>query len=153
MERRFAAILAADAVGYSIRMGANEEVAFSALSARRAIIDAVIAKHGGRIFSTAGDSVVAEYQSTVEALRSAVEIQNQILALNTDLAETAQMSFRIGINFGDVMLEGGNIFGDGVNIAARLEALALPGGVCVSKPVMEQSSEDGKKLYRYWTNV
>lgn len=140
MERRLAAILAADAVGYSKRMGANEEVAFSALSARRAIIDAVIAKHGGRIFSTAGDSVVAEYQSTVEALRSAVEIQNQILALNTDLAETAQMSFRIGINFGDVMLEEGNIFGDGVNIAARLEALALPGGVCVSKPVMEQSS-------------
>ncbi len=140
MERRFAAILAADAVGYSKQMGVNEEAAFSALSARRTIIDAVIEKHGGRIFSTAGDSVVAEYQSTVEAVRSAVEIQNQILELNKGLAETEAMTFRIGVNFGDVMLEEGNIFGDGVNVAARLEALSPPGGVCVSKQVMEQVS-------------
>ncbi len=140
MERRLAAILAADAVGYSKRMGVNEEAALSALTARRAIIDAVIEEHGGRIFSTAGDSVVAEYQSTVEAVRSAVEIQNRISKFNKDLAETEQMTFRIGVNFGDVMLEEGNIYGDGVNVAARLEALAPPGGVCVSKQVMEQVS-------------
>ncbi len=140
MERRLAAILAADAVGYSKQMGVNEEAAFSALTARRTIIDAVIEKHGGRIFSTAGDSVVAEYQSTVEAVRSAVEIQDQILELNKGLGETGQMTFRIGVNFGDVMLEEGNIFGDGVNVAARLEALSPPGGVCVSKQVMEQVS-------------
>lgn len=140
MERRLAAILAADAVGYSKQMGVDEEAAFSALTARRTIIDAVIEKHGGRIFSTAGDSVVAEYQSTVEAVRSAVEIQNQILELNKGLGETGQMTFRIGVNFGDVMLEEGNIFGDGVNVAARLEALSPPGGVCVSKQVMEQVS-------------
>jgi len=140
MERRLAAILAADSVGYSKQMGVNEEAAFSALTARRTIIDAVIEKHGGRIFSTAGDSVVAEYQSTVEAVRSAVEIQDQILELNKGLGETGQMTFRIGVNFGDVMLEEGNIFGDGVNVAARLEALSPPGGVCVSKQVMEQVS-------------
>ena len=140
MERRLAAILAADAVGYSKQMEIDEEAAFSALSARRVIIDAVIEKHNGRIFSTAGDSVVAEYQSTVEALRSAVEIQKQISKLNSSLTKSSQMNFRIGINFGDVMLENGNIFGDGVNIAARLEALATPGGICVSKQVMEQSS-------------
>ena len=93
MERRLAAILAADAVGYSKRMGVNEEAALSALTARRAIIDAVIEELGGRIFSTAGDSVVAEYQSTVEAVRSAVEIQNRISEFNKDLAETEQMTF------------------------------------------------------------
>ena len=140
MQRKLAAILAADAVGYSKHMEIDEEAAFSALSARRAIIDAVIERHGGRIFSTEGDSVVAEYQSSVEAVRSAVAIQKQVSALNDGLAEAEQMKFRIGINFGDVMLEKGNIFGDGVNIAARLEALAPPGGVCVSKQVLEQSS-------------
>ena len=140
MERKLAAILAADAVGYSKQMGANEEAAFSALSGRRAIIDAVIEKHGGRVFSVAGDSVVAEYQSTVEAVRSAVEIQKQIQECNKGLAEAEQMTFRIGVNFGDVMLEEDNVFGDGVNVAARLEALAPSGGVCISKQVMEQVS-------------
>ena len=91
MERRLAAILAADAVGYSKKMGVHEEAALSALSARRTIIDAVIKEHGGRIFSTAGDSVVAEYPSTVEAVRSAVEIQDQISELNEGLAESEQL--------------------------------------------------------------
>ncbi len=140
MERRLAAILAADAVGYSKQMGVDEEAAFSALSARREIIDAVIDQHGGRIFNTAGDSVVAEFQSSVEAVRSAVDIQNRILDLNRDLAEGDQMSFRIGVNFGDVMLEDGDIFGDGVNVAARLETLSPPDGVCISKQVMEHVS-------------
>jgi class 3 adenylate cyclase/TolB-like protein len=141
VERRLAAIFAADAVGYSKQMGANEEAALSALSARREIIDAAIEECGGRIFSTAGDSVLAEYQSTVEAVRSAVAIQDRISVLNEGLGGAEQMTFRIGVNFGDVMREEeGNIYGDGVNIAARLEALAPPGGVCISKPVMEQVS-------------
>jgi class 3 adenylate cyclase/TolB-like protein len=138
MERRLAAILAADAVGYSRQMAINEEAAFSTLSARRGIIDAVIEDHGGRIFGSAGDSVVAEFQSTVEAVRSAIEIQNQLREANKDLPEAEQMTFRIGVNFGDVMFEGENILGDGVNIAARLEGLAPPGGVCIPKQVEEQ---------------
>ena len=128
-------------------MGVNEEAALSALSARLTIIDAVIEKHGGRVFGAAGDSVVASYSSTVEAVRSAVEIQNQISELNEDLAESEELSFRIGVNFGDVILEEGNVFGDGVNVAARLEALAPSGGVCISKPVAEQIS--GKIEYTF----
>lgn len=140
MERRLAAILAADAVGYSRQMGTDEEATLSALSKRRAIIDAVIEKHGGRIFSTSGDSVLAEFPSTVEAVRSAVEIQDEIAEVNEGLVSSEQMTFRIGINFGDVILEEGDIFGDGVNIAARLEALAPSNGVCISKQVVEQVS-------------
>ncbi|MEQ8354101.1 MAG: adenylate/guanylate cyclase domain-containing protein [Kiloniellaceae bacterium] len=140
MERKLVAILAADAVGYSKQMGADEEAAFSALSERRAIIDAVIERHGGRIFGTAGDSVIAEYQSPVEAVRSAVKIQQQVEEFNKGRAEADRMSFRIGVTFGDVMLEDDNIFGDGVNVAARLESLAPTGGVCISQQVMEQVS-------------
>ncbi len=140
MVRRLAAILAADAVDYSKKMGIDEEAAFSALSARRAIIDAVIEGHGGRIFNTSGDGVLAEYQSSVEAVRSALEIQSQVSKLNEKLAPADQMAFRIGITFGDVMLEDGDFFGEGVNIAARLEALAQPDGICVSKQVFDQLS-------------
>jgi class 3 adenylate cyclase/TolB-like protein len=140
VERRLAAILAADAVGYSKQMGIDEHAAFSALSVRREIIDAVIAQHGGRIFNTAGDSVLAEFQSSVEAVQSTVDIQNRILEINNGLTETEQMLFRIGVNFGDVMLDEGDIYGDGVNVAARLETLCPPGGVCVSKQVMDQVS-------------
>ena len=138
MERRLAAILAADAVGYSRQMERDEEATLRALSKRRALIDAVIERHGGRIFSSAGDSVLAEFHSSVEAVRSAVDIQNEISKLNEDLDSSDRMTFRIGVNFGDVMLEDGNIFGDGVNIAARLEALAPANGVCISKQVGEQ---------------
>ena len=138
MQRRFAAILAADAVGYSRQMGRDEEAAYAALSARRAIFDRLIEEHGGRIFSSAGDSVVAEFQSAVEAVRSALAIQTQLEAANGGLSEKEQMTFRIGINFGDVMLEDDNIFGDGVNVAARLEAMAPPGGLCISAQVHEQ---------------
>jgi class 3 adenylate cyclase/TolB-like protein len=138
MERRLAAILAADAVGYSKQMGIDEEAAFSALSARRAIIDSVIEEHGGRVFGSAGDSVVAEFQSTVEAVRGALEIQRRLQEANANRSKAEPMLFRIGVNFGDVMFADGDFFGDGVNVAARLEALAPPGGVCISGQVAEQ---------------
>lgn len=138
MERRMAAIMAADAVGYSRLMGVDEEAAYSSLSACRGVIDAVIKDHGGRVFGTAGDSVVAEFQSSVEAVRCSVEIQNRLREANHNTPEAMRMTFRIGVNFGDVMLEDGNIFGDGVNVAARLEGLAAPGGICISNQVAEQ---------------
>jgi class 3 adenylate cyclase/TolB-like protein len=138
MERRLAAILAADAVGYSRQMGVDEEAAFSALSARRAIIGSVIEEHAGRVFGSAGDSVVAEFHSTVEAVRSALEIQRRLQEANTNFSAAEPMTFRIGVNFGDVIFEDGDIYGDGVNVAARLEALAPPGGVCISGQVAEQ---------------
>ena len=140
MERRLAAILAADAVGYSRLMSIDEEAAFAALSRCRAIIDAVIEERGGRIFGSAGDSVVAEFPSTVEATRCAVEIQNRLRESDKDRSETERMVFRIGVNFGDVMVEDGDILGDGVNVAARLEGLAPAGGVCISGQVREQIS-------------
>ena len=140
MERRFAAILAADAVGYSKMMGADEEAAFAALGERRDVIDTLIESHGGRIFGSAGDSVIAEHNSSVEAVRAALEIQERLGELNRDAPEADRMEFRIGVNFGDVMVEEGNLLGDGVNVAARLESLAPAGGVCISGQVAEQIS-------------
>jgi adenylate cyclase len=140
MERRLAAIFAADAVGYSRLMGIDEEATFAALATRRQIIDAVITSRGGRIFGTAGDSVVAEFQSSVEAVRSAVEIQIRLQETNRDLPEAERMAFRIGVNFGDIMVKDQDILGDGVNVAARLEGLSPAGGVCISQQVAEQIS-------------
>ena len=140
MERRLAAVLAADVVGYSKMMGSDEEAVLATLSARREIADAAIEQHGGRIFGSAGDSVIAEFKSSVEAVRCAVEIQNRMRSANDGLPEPDRMIFRVGVNFGDVMLEDENVFGDGVNVAARLESLAPAGGVCISSQVHEQIS-------------
>jgi len=137
MERRLAAILAADVSGYSRLMAADEESTLSTLNAFRRAIDERIKAHSGRIFGSAGDSVIAEFVSPVEAVRCAVEIQQHLEELNAALDEDRQMRFRIGVNLGDVMAEGDNLHGDGVNIAARLEAIAPPGGVCISKQVAE----------------
>lgn len=142
MERRLAIILAADVVGYSRLMGADEEVTLSTLNAYRDVIDERIKAHRGRIFGSAGDSVIAEFASPVEAVRCAVEIQQELERQNATLPKDRRMQFRIGVNFGDVMSEGDNLHGDGVNIAARLEATAPPGGICISKQVAEQI--DGK---------
>ncbi|MER8734541.1 AAA family ATPase [Mesorhizobium sp. M1227] len=130
-----AAILAADVVGYSRLMGKDEEATLAALKAHREIIDGLIAEHGGRIFGSAGDSVIAEFASPVEAVRSATEIQLAIHHRNSGLPERERMLFRIGINLGDVLADGDNLMGDGVNVAARLEALAPPGGIYVSEPI------------------
>ena len=136
--RKLAAILAADVVGYSRLMGAAEEETARTLHRYRAVVDGRIAARGGRVFGSAGDSVIAEFASPVEAVRAAVEIQAEIEKRNADVPEDRRMQFRIGVNLGDVLVEGDNLLGDGVNVAARLEALAAPGGVCISRPVLDQ---------------
>ncbi len=138
VERRLAAILAADMVGYSRLMAADEEATLKTLGEYRETIDALVARHEGRIFSTGGDSVQAEFGSAVEAVRCAMSIQDDLAVRNTPLAEDRRMRFRIGINVGDVMVEDDDLYGDGVDVAAHLEGLAQPGGICVSGSVFEQ---------------
>lgn len=137
LDRKLAAILAADVEGYSRLMHDDEEGALAMLSAHRIVIDARIAEAGGRITSTAGDSVLAEFASVVEAVDCAVAIQKALAVANDAFASERQMHFRIGINVGDVMVKDGGIFGDGVNVAARVEALAPPGGICVTRGVRD----------------
>ncbi len=138
MERRLAAILAADVVGYSRLMEADEESTVRSLNACRRVIDGLVADHRGRVFGSAGDSVIAEFPSPVEAVRCAVDIQRELEAHNVDLSEDRRMRLRIGVNLGDVIVEGDDLLGDGVNIAARLETLADAGGICLSRPVFDQ---------------
>jgi adenylate cyclase len=137
-ERRLVTILAADVVGYSKLMAADEEGTVTRLKGLREIVDASIASHQGRIFHTAGDSVVAEFASAVEAVRCAVDIQKVLQERNNDQPDVEQMQLRIGINLGDVLVDSDNLLGDGVNVAARLEALADAGGIYVSGSVHEQ---------------
>jgi class 3 adenylate cyclase len=136
--RRLTTILAADVAGYSRLMAEDEEATLARLRTYRKVIDALVAKHGGRIFNTAGDAVLAEFGSAVEAVRCAVSIQEELAVRNAQLADGAQMWFRIGVNVGDVMIEGDDLFGDGVNVAARLEGLAEQGGICISGSTFEQ---------------
>ena len=136
--RKLAVILAADVAGYSRLMAADEEGTLATLNARRQVIDELIGRHHGRIFTTAGDSVMAEFASAVEAVRCAAATQQEIERRNADLPEPRRMLFRIGINLGDVVVGGDNLFGDGVNVAARLESVAEPGGVCISGAVHDQ---------------
>ncbi len=138
VERRLAAILCADVVGYSRLMEANEEATIRALSACRQVIDELVANHHGRVFGSAGDSVIAEFASAVEAVRCAAEIQRHQDAQDADLPEDRRMRLRVGINLGDMVVEDGNLLGDGVNVAARLEGLAEPGGLCISANIHEQ---------------
>lgn len=138
IKRRLTAILAADAVGYSRHMSIDEERTLKVLAAQRTIIDRIIVSHSGRIISTAGDSVLAEFASSVEAVRCAVEIQEALETRNAGLPEDERLVFRIGVNLGDVMVDGADILGDGVNVAARLEGIADPGGVCISSSVYDQ---------------
>jgi adenylate cyclase len=138
MERKLAAILCADVYGYSRLMGEDEEGTLRTLSACRKITDSLIERHHGRFVNSAGDSVLAEFASVVEAVSCAVEIQNVLRAENANSPPERRMEFRIGVNSGDVMVEGEQIYGDGVNIAARLENLADPGGICISGTVHEQ---------------
>ena len=137
--RRLAAILAADVVGYSRLIRANEEATLAALSTLRAdIIDPKIAEHDGRIFKLMGDGILAEFASVVEAVRTAGEVQLALAEHAAAGTGAQRIEFRIGINLGDVVVDGDDLQGDGVNIASRLEGLAEPGGICISASVYEQ---------------
>jgi class 3 adenylate cyclase/TolB-like protein len=138
MERKLAAILAADVAGYSRLMGADEDATLSALRSHREVVDRLIADHRGRIFNSAGDSAVAEFPSAVEASLCAVAIQREIARRNEPVPKHKRLEFRIGVNIGDVVVEGGNLLGDGVNVADRVQKLAEPGGICVSRNVYDQ---------------
>ncbi len=138
VERKLAVIFAADVAEYSRLMGLDEVGTLRTLQAYRAILDRLIDAHHGRIFNTAGDSVMADFASPVDAVECAVEVQEAIAKENANRAAGEQMRFRIGVHLGDVIVEGANLFGDGVNIAARLEALAEPGGICLSGAVRDQ---------------
>jgi adenylate cyclase len=136
--RRLSAILAADVVGYSRLMGADEERTLERLKThRRQLVDPKIKEHHGRIVKTTGDGMLAEFPSVVDAVRCAVEMQRAMVDRNADIAEDKRITFRIGVNLGDVIADGGDIYGDGVNVAARLEALAEPGGICISGTVWD----------------
>jgi adenylate cyclase len=137
LKRKLAAILAADVEGYSRLMHDNEERTLATLTDRRAIVDALIERSNGQIFGTAGDSVLAEFPSVVQAFGCAIAMQQSVHHANSSVPADQRMSFRIGINVGDVMVKDGDIFGDGVNIAARLEALADVGGICVTRGVRD----------------
>ena len=138
MERRLAAILVADVVGYSRIMGDDEEGTLARLKAHRdRIIGPTIGGHKGRIVKLMGDGLLAEFASVVDAARCAVDLQEAMNESNTDVPEGQRLQLRIGINLGDVIIDGDDIYGDGVNIAARLEGLAEPGGICISSIVHE----------------
>ena len=139
MERRLAAVLAADVAGYSLLMGRDEEGTLTQLKAfRTTLVDPVIAAHRGRIVKTTGDGMLVEFASAVDAARCAVEIQRGVALENVEVPELARIEFRIGIHVGDIIVDDNDIFGDGVNIAARLEGIAQPGGICISDDAQRQ---------------
>ncbi len=139
MERRFTAILAADVVGYSRLMGQDEVSTLAALKThRKEVIDPKIAEHKGRVVKLMGDGALVEFPSVVEATQCAAEIQRTMALRNAAVPREQQIEFRIGINLGDVIVEGDDIYGDGVNVAARLEGLAEPGGICLRRAVRNQ---------------
>src|SRR6185437_12273046 len=139
VERRLAAVLAADVAGYSRLMGADEEGTLGRLKAvRKALVDPTIAAYRGRIVKTTGDGMLVEFASAVDATRCAIEVQRGIAAQNADVPQDVRIEFRVGIHVGDIIVDEDDIFGDGVNIAARLEGIAEPGGVCMSDDTYRQ---------------
>jgi TolB-like protein/class 3 adenylate cyclase len=139
VERRLTAILAADVAGYSRLIGADEEGTLAQLKAfRKTLVDPTIAKHRGRIVKTTGDGMLVEFASDVDAARCAVEVQRGMADENTEIPQAKRIEFRIGIHLGDIILDDNDIFGDGVNIAARLESIAVPGGISISRAVHDQ---------------
>ncbi len=138
VKRKIAAIMAADIAGYSRLVAANEEATLTQLASYRAVFDDFVSKVDGRIFNTAGDAILAEFSSAVEAVRSAIDIQECLRSRNSEYPADRQMNFRIGVTIGDVVERDGDLLGDGVNIAARLQSIAEPGGISVSRTVYEQ---------------
>jgi class 3 adenylate cyclase len=140
LERKLTAILCADVYGYSRLMGEDEEATLRNLSSHRKVIDGLIEQHRGRFVNSAGDSLLAEFASVVNAVQCAVEVQRALKTENAEVPPERRMEFRIGVNSGDIIVEGEQIYGDGVNVAARLENLAEPGGICISGTVHESMS-------------
>jgi class 3 adenylate cyclase len=138
LERKLTAILCADVYGYSRLTGEDEEATHRILTSHRKVVDGLIERHHGRFVNSAGDSVLAEFASVVNAVQCAVETQAALKVENANLPPERRMEFRIGINLGDVIVDGEQIYGDGVNVAARLEGLAEPGGICISGTAHEQ---------------
>src|ERR1700747_1940331 len=138
--RRLAAMVAADVAGYSRLMGLDEVGTAHTLREHRKVTDALVAKHGGRIVKTTGDGVLLEFPSVVDAVECAVAVQAVMAERNQGVPEDRRMLFRIGINLGDILIEGDDILGDGVNVAARLEGIAEPGGICISSSAYDQVS-------------
>ena len=139
--RKIAVIFVTDVVGFSKMMEANEDKTLQSFRACMDIMETLFSEHGGRVFNTAGDSVLAEFQSAVSAVVCASEFQKLVEQRNSSIDGESRMMFRVGINMGDVIVEGDNLYGDGVNVAARLEALSQPGGVCLSKSVHDFVSQ------------
>src|ERR1700746_2646826 len=138
MERKLTAILSADVKGYSRLMGEDEVATIRTITAYREVMATLIQQHRGRVVDSPGDNLLAKFASVVEAVQCAVAIQHELKTRNAELPPHRRMEFRIGINLGDVIVEGERIYGDGVNIAARLEALAEAGGICISGTVYDQ---------------
>src|SRR5262245_41201402 len=138
MERKLAAIFSTDVVGYSRLMGDDEAATIRTLTTYREVMTTLIQQHRGLVVDSPGDNLLAEFASTVEAVQCATEIQQELKKRNATLPDARQMHYRIGLNVGDVVVEGERLYGDGVNIAARLESLALPGGICISGTVYDQ---------------
>jgi class 3 adenylate cyclase len=149
LKRKLTAILSADVKGYSRLMGGDEEWTLRTLNTYKEVIGSLIQQYRGRVVGTAGDSVLAEFASVVDAVQCGVEVQQVLRARNAVLPETRRMEFRIGINLGDVIEEGDSIYGDGVNIAARLEGLAEAGGICISGSAYEQIENKLPLRYDY----
>ena len=137
-KRKMAAIFAADVVGYSKLMASNEKLTLFRLKETRKITDKIINDLHGRIFSTAGDSIMAEFASPVDAMEAAISIQNQVSESVKKIEDTVKITFRIGINLGDIMIQDNNLYGDNVNIAARLESIAAPGEINISEKVYQE---------------
>ena len=134
-ERKLATILAMDVVGYSSKMNKNEAATVDQLRICQGIIEAVSKEKSGRIFNTAGDAFMIEFPTTIGAVETAIEIQEKVASHNKRVSQDERLEFRMGVNIGDVTIEGKNLLGDGVNIAARLEGIAPPAGICISESV------------------
>ena len=148
-KRKLAAIFSADVFEYSRLMREDEKATIQSLTAYRELMTELIKQHHGRVVDAVGDNLLAEFTSAVDAVQGAVAVQKELKANNAQLPENRKMIFRIGINLGDLVVEGDRIYGDGVNIAARLEALADPGGICISKAIHEQIEDKLPLQYEY----
>jgi adenylate cyclase len=148
MERKLAAVFSADVKGYSRLMGDDEQATIRTLTAYREVMFTLIQQYHGRVVDSPGDNLLAEFVSALDAVQGAVEIQRELKAKNADLPDARKMEFRIGINVGDVIVEGERLYGDGVNIAARLEGIAEAGGICIAGTVYDQVRHHKTISYR-----